>query len=146
VRGLDRKYATGINLRWRVLYKKNSGIFAGIGPFYEFERWDYRGVPDSETIPTPANPITKELVRLGSYISYKQRVADKILLDFSIYYQDDIENLFDVPRAGSSSRITYKLTKYLGLTLLYQNMYDPNPVVPIDKLYHNVTFSFSINI
>jgi hypothetical protein len=146
VRGLDRKYAAGINLRWRVLYKKNSGIFAGIGPFYEFETWDYRGVPDSEAIPNPANPITRELVRLGSYVSYKQRLADKFLLDFSIYYQDDIQNLFQIPRAGSSSRITYKLTKYLGLTLLYQNMYDPNPVVPIDKLYHNVTFSFSINI
>ncbi|WP_375578903.1 hypothetical protein ABWH96_18070 [Marivirga tractuosa] len=146
VRGLDRKYAAGFNLRWRVLYKKNSGIFAGIGPFYEFERWDYRGVPDSETIPNPANPITNELVRLGSYISYKQRLADKFLLDFSIYYQDDIQSLFDTPRAGSSSRITYKLTQYLGLTLLYQNMYDPSPVVPIDELYHNVTFSFSINI
>lgn len=33
VRGLDRKYAAGFNLRWRVLYKKNLGIFAGIGPF-----------------------------------------------------------------------------------------------------------------
>jgi hypothetical protein len=146
VRGLDRKYALGANLRWRVLYKKNTGLFAGIGPFYEYERWDYRGVPDSETIPNPANPITNELVRLGSYISFKQRLAEKFLLDLSIYYQDDIQSLFDVPRAGSSSRVTYKLTQYLGLTLLYQNMYDPSPVVPIDKLYHNVTFSFSINI
>jgi hypothetical protein len=85
-------------------------------------------------------------VRLGSYISYKQRFADKFLLDLSIYSQDNIQNLFHVPRAGSSSRITYKLTQYLGLTLLYQNMYDPSPIVPIDKLYHNVTFSFSINI
>lgn len=146
IRGLDRKYAIGANLRWRVLYKKNSGIFAGIGPFYEYETWDYRGVPDSEPIPNPAIPITKELVRLGSYISYKQRLSDKFLLDLSIYYQDDIQNLLDVPRAGISSRLTYKLAKYLGLTLLYQNIYDPSPLVPIDKLYHNVTFSFSINI
>ncbi|WKV12494.1 DUF481 domain-containing protein [Marivirga harenae] len=146
VRGLDRKYAAGANFRWRILYKKSAGIFAGIGPFYEYERWDYRGVPDSEVIPNPANPITNEQIRLGSYISYKQRISDKFLLDLSIYYQDKIENLFNVPRAGSSSRLTYKLTKYLGLTLLYQNTYDPSPVVPIDKLYHNVTFSFSINI
>jgi hypothetical protein len=146
VRGLDRKYAAGANLRWMILYKKKVGLFAGIGPFYEYETWDYRGVPDSETIPTNAVPITNELVRLGSYISYKQRFADKFLLDMSIYYQDDIQNLFVGPRAGSSSRITYKLTQYLGLTLLYQNMYDPSPVVPIDKLYHNITFSFSINI
>jgi len=129
-----------------VLYKKNTGIFAGIGPFYEYERWDYRGVPDSETIPNPTNPVVNELVRLGSYISFKQGLAEKFLLDLSIYYQDDIQNLFNTPRAASSSRITYKLTQYLGLTLLYQNIYDSSPVVPIDKLYHNVTFSFSINI
>ncbi|HET8861552.1 hypothetical protein [Marivirga sp.] len=146
VRGLNRKYATGVNLRWRVLYKKNVGVFAGIGPFYEFEEWDYRGVPDSDVSSNITNSITTELIRMGSYISYKQTIAEKFILDFSIYYQDDIQNLFDTPRAGSSSRATYKLTRYLGLTLLYQNMYDPSPVVPIDKLYHNVKFSFSINI
>ena len=97
--------------------------------------------------PNPADPIARELVRLGSYISYKQRIADKFLLDLAFIIKMNISKiLFDAPRAGSSSRITYKLTQYLGLTLLYQNMYDPSPVVPIDKLYHNVTFSFSINI
>lgn len=45
-RGLALKYATGMNLRYRILANESMGIFAGSGPFYEYEDWNYRGVKD----------------------------------------------------------------------------------------------------
>ncbi len=30
------------------------------------------------------------------------------------------------------SELTHNISQYLGLTFLYQNMYDSNPLVPID--------------
>lgn len=146
VRGLDRKYAGGLNFRWRIVSNETTGFFAGIGPFYEFERWDFRGVRANVELPNDRSPIERELWRLGSYISFKQEVAEKVILDFSVYYQNSYDQLFTDPRLGSSARITYMLTKFLGLTLLYQNIYDPAPLVPIPELFHDLTFSVNISL
>lgn len=148
VRGLDRKYAGGVNFRWAILQNQTSGLFFGIGPFYEYERWDYRGVSEEndELIPADRRPVESFLIRFGSYIGYKQDIGDYLILDLSVYYQDKFESAFSAPRLASSSRLTYKLTKYLGLTLQYQNIYDPEPLVPIDELFHDLTFSISLNI
>ena len=142
VRGLDRKYAVGGNLRWRLIFKPTTGLFAGIGPFYEYERWDYRNV-EEELIPPDARPVETNLIRFGSYLSFKKHFANH-LLDVSFYLQDRVLAPFKSARLGSSIRMTFNVSKMLGLSLLYQNIYDPRPLVPINKLYND--FRLSVNI
>lgn len=56
-RGLEQKYAGGTNLRLRVIAQPGTGIFAGLGALYQYERWNYSGVPESIPLP-PTTPDT----------------------------------------------------------------------------------------
>ncbi|WP_026950255.1 DUF481 domain-containing protein [Algoriphagus mannitolivorans] len=141
-RGMEWKYAGGVNMRFRMAVKENFGLYLGVGPFFENEKWNYGGVPEGREIPDVLATVQNQNVKLGSYASLKYAPFEKIFLDFSLYHQARFDELFSAPRLASSSRITYKFTRVLGLSFLYQNIYDPNPVVPIDKLFN----SFSLNL
>jgi hypothetical protein len=129
VRGLNNKYAGGMNLRWRALVKNNTGLYFGIGSLYEFERWNYSGVPD-DLLPIDQSAIEVNRLRGNSYVSFKQSFGDLFDLDISGYYQPNFSNFFKNYRLASSFELTYNITKYIGLRLLYQNIYDSAPLVP----------------
>jgi len=143
-RGLDSKYAGGLNFRWRTIVTENTGLFFGIGSLYESERWNYSGVPD-ELLPDDTTPIETEGFRGTSYISYKQRLGSMFDLDISGYYQPTFSAPFDDYRLASSFELTYNLTRYLGFRFLYQNIYDSEPLVSIDELYHDVNFGITLS-
>jgi hypothetical protein len=144
VRGLENKYAGGMNLRWRALMKNNTGLYFGIGSLYEFERWNYSGVSD-DLLPIDQSAIEVNRLRGNSYVSFKQSFGDLFDLDISGYYQPNLSDFFKNHRLASSFELTYNITKYIGLRLLYQNIYDSAPLVPIDKLYHDVNFGITIS-
>ncbi len=144
IRGLDRKYAGGVNLRWRAIVKETTGLFVGIGSLYEFETWNFTGVP-GERLPADITPIKIEKLRGTSYINLKQKIIDLIDLDVSGYYQPAYADPFKNYRLAASFELTYNLSKYMGFRLLYQNIYDPSPIVPIDKLYHDVNFGITLS-
>jgi len=144
IRGLERKYAGGMNIRWRALVKENTGLFFGIGTLYEFERWNYSGVPD-DLLSNDQTPIEIEQFRGTSYISFKQKLGDLFDLDISGYYQPTFSSPFEKYRLASSFELTYNFTKFIGLRFLYQNIFDPKPLVPIDKLYHDVNFGITLS-
>ena len=143
-RGLEFKYAGGINARYRVITIDQIGLFAGTGPFYEYERWNYDGVKDN-LVPAITTEINSEEVKLGTYISFKWETNFNITLDISMYHQARFDEIFTTPRLASSSSITFNFTEHLGLILQYQNIYDYKPLVPIDNLYNKVTFSIDIS-
>lgn len=145
VRGLNVKYASGVNGRWQVVYQKDMGLFLGIGSQYEFERWNYLGTSDSTLIPADASPIEASIVRGNAYISFKKNFGEKFRLDLSGYYQPRFDKPFVNYRLASSTTITYNLSESIGLTMLYQNIYDPKPIVPIDKLYHDITVGLTLS-
>lgn len=144
IRGLDRKYAGGLNLRLRVLSSESTGLFFGIGSLYEFERWNYVGVED-EFLPENQIPIERERFRGTSYVSFKQKFGDLFDLDISGYYQPTYSDPLRSYRLASSFELTYNFTKYLGLRFLYQNIYDSSPVVPIDKLFNDANFGITLS-
>jgi hypothetical protein len=144
IRGLDRKYAGGINLRWRVIANAQAGLFIGFGSLYEFERWNYSGVTE-DLLPQTIVPIEVKRFRGNSYISFKKKLGDLFDLDVSAYYQPTYSNPFTNYRLAGSFELTYNITKYLGLRFLYQNIYDSAPLVPIDQLYHDVNLGITIS-
>ncbi len=144
IRSLDMKYAGGMNIRYRLFMNSEAGFFAGVGAFYEFERWNYQGVPDD--IVAPIDFVAPEIssVRGSVYLSFKRRFGELFNLDLSTYYQPMFRN-FDNYRFASSSEVTYYFNEYIGLALLYQNIYDPAPVVPIDKLFHDLSLGLTLS-
>jgi hypothetical protein len=143
-RGLEFKYAGGINLRYRIYTSDKLGLYAGSGPFYEYENWNYDGVPDSFVPANPQNQTTENF-KLGSYISFKWITGYNLDLDISFYHQSRFDEMLSTPRLACSSSLTYNFTEHLGLILQYQNIYDYNPVVPIDKLYNHFIASIEVS-
>jgi len=143
-RGLQIKYAGGINARIRMYTKHGVGLFFGLGPFYEYERWDYSGVDDG-LVPVDPPTIAIRQIKLASYISYKQSLFDLFNLDFSFYYQDRFSEFLKFPRLASSLKIGIQLTEHFEALIMYQNIYDYQPVVPINKWYHDYYATISIS-
>ncbi|MEP0985056.1 hypothetical protein [Ekhidna sp.] len=141
---MERKYAAGVNARFRIHKSKGWGLFAGIGPFYEYEKWNFDGISDDSLIPPNETFRTQKNLKLGSYISLKYTLQD-FLIDVSVYHQARFDEIFTFPRFASSARITYNFTKVLGLALTYQNIYDPKPLVPISKLFQKLELGFSVS-
>ena len=143
-RGLDSKFASGLNFRYRLLYKENLGLFFGTGPFYEYERWNYKGVKD-DILPSDLNEKETENIKHGTYVSFKWFTEYNIDFDISIYHQSRYDEIFTTPRLASSTSVTYNFTNNIGLILAYQNIYDFKPVVPIDKLYNKILFTIEVS-
>lgn len=144
VRGLVRKYAAGMNIRLRAIHKPNVGLFLGVGAFYEHEKWNYAGVSDTTLIPENPVDVNASLPRGNVYLSFKRNFGTLFTLDLSGYYQPSFEHISKY-RLASSSELTYNINQNVGFTVLYQNIYDPEPIVPIDKLYHDVTIGLTLS-
>ncbi|QKG80039.1 DUF481 domain-containing protein [Tenuifilum thalassicum] len=143
-RGLELKYASGFNFRYRLYYKNLIGMYIGSGPFYEFERWNYDGVPD-ELLPPNPQKIEKQDFKIGSYISFKWKTPINLDIDISLYHQSKLNEFFYTPRLASSSSIKYNFTDHLGLIVQYQTIYDYAPVVPIDKLFNVLSTTIEVS-
>ena len=96
-RGLDYKFASGLNFRYRIFSSENLGLFFGTGPFYEFERWNYNGVEDA-LLPVDLTEIEQENIKLGTYLSFKWFTDQKFDFDLSIYHQSRLDEIFSTPR------------------------------------------------
>jgi hypothetical protein len=145
IRGLETKYAGGSNIRWRVLVKPNIGIYMGIGAIYEYEKWNYSGVATSSAIRTTSDFVELTIFRAASFLSIKKHFGELFDLDFSLYYQPTIGSKTMSHRGASSAGLTYNISEYFGLTIIYQNIYDSHPAVPIDKLYHDVNLGITVS-
>ena len=144
-RGLNLKYAVGANLRYALRRRIGSGIFIGAGPFYEWERWNYRGVRE-ELRPVDQSPVISEGLRFQVYGSWKQRFGEKYVLDVSVYHQSAFDEIFTSPRLGSSTALSWQISRYLRFGGRYQNIYDPEPVVPIRRWFHRFIMAFSVTL
>ena len=143
-RGLDFKFAGGVNFRYRMVSTNKLGLFLGIGPFYEYERWNYDGVSD-KLLPSDLTDIVNVYYKLGTYASLKWFTDHNFDLDVSIYHQSKFNEIVNSPRLASSSSITYNFTEHIGLILIYQNIYDFQPVVPIEKLYNKIIMTIEVS-
>lgn len=144
-RGMENKYAGGINFRIRFLSDNTTGMYSGLGVLYEFERWNYSGVAEELQ---PVNPQTIEVKRsrANMYFSFKKDIIKpKIGVDVSVYYQPFLGAPLNSYRLAGSFEIVFKLTNHVGFRILYQNIYDSRPIVPIDKLFHDYRTSLSIS-
>ena len=144
-RGLELKYAIGSNLRYAVIRQKSFGAFIGSGMFYEWEKWNYQGTRNTDLIPDNPQDIKTSALRIASYVSFKKTFAELITIDASYYYQPTLKNFLENYRTALSASATYNISNYVGLTVLYQNIYDPNPIVPIPEWYNDITLGLSVS-
>lgn len=135
-RGLQHKYAIGSNIRYKLYKNSRGGVFAGIGPFYEYENWSYIGVPD-DRLPANQESVIQKQWKLNFYVSSKRFVTEKLKLETAYYFQNTFTHLFEGPRHGGSVGLSYSITEHIGFGVQYRMSYDFDPVVPVDKYWYN---------
>lgn len=135
-RGLERKYAFGPNLRYKIYKGMSGGAFAGLGVFYENETWNYQAVP-TDRLPVEQNTIGVEFVKFNGYLSLKQVFSEKFKGEAAVYLQDDFEDFLQTPRVGGSSGLSYAITQNVAFAVQFRVLYDFEPVVPVDRLWFN---------
>ncbi|MFC1563554.1 DUF481 domain-containing protein [candidate division KSB1 bacterium] len=141
-RGLDMKYALGVNFRFKFYKNEKGGLFAGIGPFYEYERWLFDAV-DEDILPIDTAPVEKKLLKINYYASFKRTFKEVFKIDAGFYYQSKFRSIFNNPRLASSTELSYLINEYVSIGLVYHNIYDYRTIVPIDNWYHRVFYQLS---
>ncbi|MEP1033535.1 DUF481 domain-containing protein [Ekhidna sp.] len=138
-RGLNQKIAVGSNLRYKIFKSQKGGAFAGVGPFYEYELWNYRGVPE-DRLPLIMDDVERKVLKLNVYLSTKRALSEKIRFEGALYFQDEFNDIFNNPRWAGSTSFSYSFTENIAFAVNLQVIYDFAPLVPIDKFWLN-TFS-----
>lgn len=143
-RGMERKYAGGVNGRLKIIKNAKTGLFVGVGPFYEYEKWNYDAVSD-ERLPANLSSLDTINFKMGTYLSFKHWIWERVFLDLSLYHQSRLDQVFHKPRLASSSRVGYQISEHLQFVAMYQNIYDYSPIVPIDRWFHRVIGTVSVS-
>jgi hypothetical protein len=91
------------------------------------------------------SPVERGQLKQSAYISYKHRLGERYTLDFSFYHQARYDEMFSLPRLASSSSIRYALTENVNILVLYQNINDFAPVVPVDEWFHRFVTTLQVS-
>lgn len=138
VRGLEQKFATTANMRYRFIRNEKLSLAAAAGISMEYEKWGYSGVKD-ENLPANTNPREVFNPRFNSYISYDHNISEWMNLDMAIYYQFRTDTQLSRKRLGAHTRMNLRLTEHLTYALTLKIMGDYEPIVPVDVLWYNFT-------
>ena len=138
-RGMTFKISSGLQSRYRLVNSAHCLMFAAIGVFYEFEKWEY---PDP-----PAGTATHAYSRYIKHhlsFSIKCKLGTHWDIITTGIYQARPDSYFKTPRFGAAVDLAYHITPKIGLNCAYRLIYDTAPIVPVRKNY--TTINAGINI
>lgn len=135
--GMENRILGGANLRFIIKEYDKGRLHYGLGAMYEFERWNYSGVPSSIVIPD-RSPVDRHYIKLNTYFSITQEFFKIVHLQLTLYYQARPDRFIINPRIALNGNLTIKFSKHISFSVRYNVFYDALPVVPIEPLY----FSF----
>lgn len=142
-RGLVYRALAGGNIRYNVWKGDKWDFNAGLGLFYEEEKWNYDGV-DSTKLPTNTTPILNQLIKLNSYIRFDWKSGTNSDIAFNVFLQTT-PNKF-APRIAPHIQWNILAGKHLGFSIGFSGVYDDDPVVPIHKFYYSISNSILVKI
>ena len=138
-RGLEYKISTGLQSRYRIINKEKFLMFAAVGLFYEFEKWE-------EQAPDPAElHIYSRNIKSHLSVSFKHHLADRWELTTTAIHQAKPDSYFKEARFGGAVDLKYKITPTVGVNGAYRLIYDTAPIVPIRKTYTTVEAGLNVS-
>lgn len=133
VRGMETRLLAGANTRYKVVEYDKGHVHLGFGAMYEFERWNYSGVPSNITI-VDDTPIENHYVKLNLYASYLQKVGKVMTVQTIMYLQTRPDSQIIYPRFSGNVLLSFNITKHIQFSVKYSMFYDALPVVPVPNL------------
>ncbi|MCX6350660.1 MAG: DUF481 domain-containing protein [Bacteroidetes bacterium] len=140
-RGLMHRALGGANIRYNFWKGDHFDFNAGIGAFYEDEKWNFTAV-ETAKLPLDQTPVERQYIKLNSYIRFDWKPDTRNDITFNIFMQTR-PNIFK-PRIAPHIQWDISAGKHIGFSISFSGLYDTAPVVPISNFYY--TFSNSIRL
>ena len=138
-RGMTFKVSTGLQSRYRLVNTTHSLMFAALGFFYEFEKWDYPNPPAGTNPHAYSRSIKSHLS-----LSFKHTIGEKWELTTTAIHQAKPDSYFKSTRFGGAVDLAYHITPKIGVRGTYRIIYDTTPIVPVRKDYNTVDVGLDI--
>ncbi len=138
-RGMTFKVSTGLQSRYRLVNTTHSLMFAALGFFYEFEKWEYPNPPAGTNPHAYSRSIKSHLS-----LSFKHTIGEKWELTTTAIHQAKPDSYFKSARFGGAVDLAYHITPKIGVRGTYRIIYDTTPIVPVRKDYNTVDVGLDI--
>ena len=138
-RGMTFKVSTGLQSRYRLVNTTHSLLFAALGFFYEFEKWEYPNPPAGTNSHAYSRSIKSHLS-----LSFKHTIGEKWELTTTAIHQAKPDSYFKSTRFGGAVDLAYHITPKIGVRGTYRIIYDTTPIVPVRKDYNTVDVGLDI--
>jgi hypothetical protein len=144
--GLQNRGLAGCNARFRFWENKKDDLYAGIGVFYEYEKWNptltaFSFAEDSLTV------VYRTIPRLNLTAKTAFKLKDGIDFSGSTFVQfpmnEQFSNFFN-PRWFIDANVFFTITKHLSIRVHYDHNFDAYRPLPIEQLYYNFNMGFQL--
>lgn len=139
-RGMTFKISSGVQSRYRLVNTEHCLMFAAIGLFYEFEKWQYPDPPAGISDYAYSRSVKSHLS-----LSFKHSLGEHWELTTTAIHQAKPDNYFKSARFGGAVDLAYHITPKIGIRGTYRIIYDTSPIVPVRKDYNTVDASIDIS-
>ena len=142
--GMDYRILGGINLRMKFLEKRKADLYAALGVFHEWEKWNWNGVKDEYLPVNPKNRFSNKF-RLNNYLKYSVKLSDIVDVSTITYVQFPLAGKFFQPRWYVDANLYLAASKHINFVVHWDHISDRARVVPIDDFYYGFSTGIQMN-
>ena len=139
-RGMTFKISSGVQSRYRLINTEHCLMFAAVGLFYEFEKWQYPDPPAGISDYAYSRSMKSHLS-----LSFKHSLGEHWELTTTAIHQAKPDSYFKSARFGGAVDLAYHITPKIGIRGTYRIIYDISPIVPVRKDYNTVDAGIDIS-
>lgn len=144
--GLQNRALAGCNARFKFRETKKDDLYAGIGLFYEYEKWNpfmtsFGFSHDSVDI------VYRAMPRLNVTAKAAIHLKDGIDLSGSTFVQFPLNDQFThfmTPRWFMDLKLYCAITKHIAVVINYDHNFDAYRPLPIETYYYNAHIGFQL--
>ena len=144
--GLENRTLGGCNARFKFWEDKKDDLYAGLGLFYESEKWNptlsaFSFAQDSLQI------VYRQIPRLNLSAKTAIQLKEGIDLSASTFVQFPLNEQFShlsQPRWFIDLNLFLSISKHVAMQIHYDHNFDNYRPLPIDKLYYNFNMGFQL--
>ena len=139
-RGMKFKVSTGLQSRCRLVNSANCLLFATVGLFYEFEKWE-----QPATSPLAGTDAYSRSIKSHLSLSFKHQLGERWELITTAIHQGKPDSYLKEARFGGAVDLKYRITPTIGIRGAYRIIYDTAPIVPVLKDYNTLDVGIDLS-
>ena len=135
-RAMKFKVSTGLQSRCRLVNSANCLLFATVGLFYEFEKWE-----QPATSPLAGTDAYSRSIKSHLSLSFKHQLGER----WAAIHQGKPDSYLKEARFGGAVDLKYRITPTIGIRGAYRLIYDTAPIVPVRKDYNTLDVGIDLS-